>query len=136
MNQVKGTVNRVELLGWLGMEPELRFTPNGTATCKLRVATKRPAAGQDENGKRAYETEWVNVEAWEWLAERCNSYLHKGSRVLITGSLRTDAWQDRETGQTRSRMYVRADDVLFLDARQEQQDEAEAVEQTVEDLPF
>jgi len=117
------------------MEPELRFTPNGTATCKLRIATKRPA-GQGEDGKRAYETEWVNVEAWERLAERCNSFLHKGSRVLIAGSLRTDAWQDRETGQTRSRTYVRADDVLFLDARPEQQDEAEAVEETVEELPF
>jgi single-strand DNA-binding protein len=135
MNQVKGTVNRVQLLGRLGMEPELRFTPNGTATCKLRVATKRPGA-QDENGKRGYETEWVNVEAWERLAEQCNSYLHKGSRVLITGSLRTDSWQDRDTGQNRSRMYVRADDVLFLDARQEQQDEAETAEQAVEDLPF
>lgn len=135
MEQIKGTLNRVELLGWLGMEPELRFTPNGTATCKLRVATKRPA-GQDEDGKRTYETEWVNVEAWERLAELCNSYLHKGSRVLITGSLRTDSWQDRETGQNRSRMYVRAEDVTFLDARQESHEAPEAAEEVAADLPF
>ncbi len=116
MNQVKGTVNTVELLGWLGGDPEMRFLASGTAVCRLRVATKR-LAGQDAGGRREYETDWSNVEAWDKLAELCNSYLHKGSRVRISGRLRTDVWTDKTTNQPRSRTYVRAENVLFLDAR-------------------
>lgn len=116
MNQVKGTVNKVELLGWLGADPEMRFLASGAAFCRFNLATKRPA-GQDANGQREYETEWTNVEAWERLAEQCNTYLHKGSRVLISGSLRTDTWTDKSSGQPRSRTFVRANDVIFLDPR-------------------
>jgi single-strand DNA-binding protein len=136
VTQVKGTVNRVELLGWLGADPELRFIPSGTAVCRLRIATKH-RAGQDESGKRLYETDWVNIEVWDRQAEQCNSYLHKGSRVRITGSLRSDTWQDRESGQMRSRVFVRADDVMFLDARPEQAEpESDTIEEVVEDVPF
>lgn len=115
MDNVRGTLNRVELLGWLGADPELRFTPGGMAICKLRIATKHIARGP--GGERAFETDWTGVDAWDRLAERCNTYLHKGSRVMIMGSLRTDSWEDRESGQRRSRTYVRAEQVLFLDAR-------------------
>jgi single-strand DNA-binding protein len=116
MSQVKGTVNSVELLGWLGADPELRFLANGAAVCRLNIATKR-YGGQDAAGNREFETDWNNVEAWNKLAELCNTYLHKGSRVRISGTLRTDAWTDKATNQPRFRTYVRADDVLFLDAR-------------------
>jgi single-strand DNA-binding protein len=140
MTQAKGTINRVELLGWLGADPELRFMPSGTAVCRLRIATKR-SAGQGEDGQRAYETEWTNVEVWDRLAEVCGNRLQKGSRVLVTGSLRTDSWQDRETGQTRWKTYVRAEGVLFLDGRPESahEDEAEsqaASEDVSTDIPF
>jgi single-strand DNA-binding protein len=103
-------------LGWLGSDPEMRFLASGAAVCRLRIATRR-LAGQDAAGRREYETDWTNIEAWDRLAERCNTYLHKGSRVLISGSLRTDTWTDKSSGQLRSRTYVRASDVLFLDAR-------------------
>lgn len=116
MSQVKGTINSVELLGWLGSDPEMRFLASGVAVCRLNIATRRPA-GQDTNGRREYETDWTNVETWERLAELCNSYLHKGSRVRVSGTLRTDRWTDKSSGQPRSRTYVRAENILFLDAR-------------------
>ncbi|MFQ3662700.1 MAG: single-stranded DNA-binding protein [Chloroflexaceae bacterium] len=140
MTQVKGTINRVELLGWLGADPEMRFISTGVAVCRFRVATKR-FGGQDADGRREYETDWTTVEAWDRLAELCNSYLHKGSRVRVSGALRTDTWTDRATNQPRSRMYVRADDVLFLDNRPGVPAEAVAVVEAGdapgdEDVPF
>jgi single-strand DNA-binding protein len=135
MNQVKGTVNRVELVGWIGAEPEQRFVPSGTAVCNFRVATKR-LGGRNEAGERMYETDWTTVEAWDKLAERCAQALHKGSRVRVIGSLTTQSWEDRETGQKRFKTIVRAEDVLYLDARQSPHDEAEEVAEAVEDLPF
>ena len=135
MNQVKGTVNRVELVGWVGAEPEQRFIPSGVAVCNFRVATNR-LAGRNEAGERMLEAEWTTVEAWDKLAETCARYIHKGRRVRIVGSLQTRSWEDRESGQKRYKTVVRAEDVLFLDAPQESQDAAETVEQAVEDLPF
>ena len=124
-----------ELVGWIGAEPEQRFTPSGTAVCNFRVATKRPA-GRSESGERVFDTDWTTVEAWEKLAEQCGRFLHKGSRVRVIGSLHTQSWEDRESGQKRFRTVVRAADVMYLDARQEAHDEAGAVEEAVEELPF
>jgi single-strand DNA-binding protein len=135
MEQVKGTVNRVELVGWIGAEPEQRFIPSGVAVCSFRVATKRRAARNDA-GERTFETDWTPVEAWEKLAERCAQSLHKGSRVRVVGSLHTRSWEDRESGQKRFKTVVRAEDVMYLDTRQESHDASEAVEEAVEDLPF
>jgi single-strand DNA-binding protein len=141
MEQVRGTVNRVELIGWIGAEPEQRFIPSGAAVCSFRVATKRPA-GRNESGERLFETDWTPIEAWDKLAEQCGRYLRKGSRVRVVGSLHTRSWEDRESGQKRFKTIVRAEEVLFLDTRQEQQDETEAAEEAVEvvevveDLPF
>ena len=135
MEQIKGTVNRVELVGWIGAEPEQRFIPSGTAVCTFRVATNR-LAGRNEAGERIVEAEWTTVEAWEKLAEQCGRFLHKGSRVRVIGSLHTQSWEDRESGQKRFKTVVRADDVLFLNTRERAQDEAAVVEETVEDLPF
>lgn len=140
MSQVKGTINTVELLGWLGADPEMRFIASGAAICRFRVATKR-FAGQNEEGRREYETEWITVEAWDKLAELCNTYLHKGSRVRVGGALRTDSWIDKASNQPRTRTYVRAEDVLFLDARPGVPGEAVAAAETDsvpagEEVPF
>jgi len=138
MEQVRGTVNRVELVGWVGAEPEQRFIQSGAAVCSFRIATKRPA-GRNESGERMFETDWTTIEAWDKLAEQCGRYLHKGSRVRVVGSLHTRSWEDRESGQKRFKTVVRAEDVLFLDARQESHDEPDAPEEAVEvveDLPF
>lgn len=136
MSMVKGTMNRVELLGNLGADPEMRFTPSGKAVCKFNVATKHYTS-RTADGERAYDTDWTTVEAWDHMAERCNDMLRKGSRVMIVGSLRTDSWDDRETGQKRFKTFVRADEVLPIERRQ---DASESVLVTVgaedEDLPF
>ncbi len=115
MRSIKGTVNDVELIGWLGHDPEERFTPSGIPIATFRLGTKRFGTRQ-EDGAWLYETDWIDVEAIDKLAEMINANLQKGSRVRITGSLRVDTWQDRD-GHPRKRMLVRADDVLFLDHR-------------------
>ena len=135
MESIKGTVNRVELVGWIGAEPEQRFIPSGAAVISFRVATKR-WVGRSDDGSRTVDTDWTAVEAWEKLADQCGRFLHKGSRVRVVGSLHTQSWEDRESGQKRYKTLVRAEEVLFLDARQEQATEAEAIEELVEDLPF
>lgn len=139
MAQVKGTINTVELLGWLGADPELRLIPTGAAICRFNIATKRYGP-QEEAGRRELVTEWVSVEAWDKLAELCNSYLHKGSRALVTGSLRTETWTDKATNQPRTRCFVRAEQVLFLDAKPGLPSEAvaaaEADEAPADEVPF
>lgn len=137
MNTVKGTANRVELIGWLGMDPEQRFLQSGTTICSFRVATKRYGA-RNEEGERSVETDWLPIEAWDRLAELCGQYLHKGSRVRVVGHLETQTWDDKKTGERRFKLVVRADDVLFLDAKPEAQQAIDEVEQEVvaEEPPF
>jgi len=137
MKQIKGTVNQVELIGYVGADPEQRILPSGVQVCTFKVATKR-WAGRSDDGERAVETDWTPVEAWEKLAETCVRYIHKGSRVRIVGSLHTRSWEDRESGQKRFKTIVRAEEVLFLDAREREQDEADetVVEEAVDELPF
>ncbi|MCA0355266.1 MAG: single-stranded DNA-binding protein [Chloroflexi bacterium] len=112
---VKGTVNRVELIGWLGGEPTQRFLPSGVGVCDFSVATKR-FGSKDEQGEQTFDTEWTTIEAWNGLGDICQDRLHKGSRVRVVGSLHTRSWEDKENGQRRSKTVVRADEVLFLDA--------------------
>lgn len=114
MNSVKGTLNSVQLIGRLGRDPELRVTAGGTGVCEFSVATNR-IAGRNANGEREYATEWINVQVWEKLADVCNTYLRKGRRVMVSGSLRTDSWEDRDSGQRRYKTYVRGYEVMFLD---------------------
>jgi single-strand DNA-binding protein len=139
MHQVRGTVNRVELIGWLGDAPEQRIFASGTKVCSFSVATKR-LGSRAESGERQFETDWTSVEVWEKLAERCATSLHKGSRVRISGSLHTRSWDDKESGQRRYRTIVRADEVLFLDARGDAHEELPAEEapegEDGEDVPF
>lgn len=115
MKPIKGTVNYVELIGWLGNDPEQRYTPSGVAIAEFSVATKR-VGSRNEDGSWSYETDWLDVVAWDQLAETVVTSLRKGSRVRVTGSLRVDNWEDRE-GNKRKRVNVRAEDIIFLDAR-------------------
>ena len=136
MRQIKGTVNRVELIGWTGDAPEQRLLPSGATVVSFSVATRRPG-GKTAEGERTYETDWTNVEAWERVAASCARYLHKGSRVRVIGSVQTRSWEDKESGQRRWKTVVRAEEVLFLDARQEGNGDtpAETAEAT-EEAPF
>ena len=112
-----GTLNRVELIGHLGADPETRFTQGGTPVTNFRVATNY--SYKTSEGEERTETEWTNVVAWRGLAEACNNHLRKGSRVFVDGRLKTRSWQD-EGGQTHYRTEVQADKVIFLDGRQAQ----------------
>ena len=108
------SLNKVFLVGNLTRDPELRRTPGGAAVCNFGLAVNRrytTARGEDRE-----EVCFVDVEAWGKWAEACKNYLAKGAPVLIEGRLRYDQWEDRETGQKRSRLSVTAERGQFLGA--------------------
>ena len=102
--------NRVILVGNLTKDPELRYTPSGTAVANLRLAVNSTYKGQD--GQRKEETCFITVVVWSKQAEACNQYLKKGRPVLIEGRLIYRSWE--QEGKTRSTIEVRADRVQFL----------------------
>jgi len=108
-------LNKVFLMGNLTFDPELRYTPSGSTVTDLRMATSRIWTGKD--GERKEETLFIDVTVWERQAENCCQYLKKGSQVHIEGSLKMDTWDDKTTGEKRSKIKVQADRVQFLDRR-------------------
>ena len=134
------SLNRVMLIGNVGTDPEMRYTPNGTPVTSFRVATSRVYTTGD--GERKQETEWFTVVAWRKQAESCSQFLTKGQRVYVEGSLRTRAWEGKD-GQKRTNIEVIANRVLFLDrqaaaAIPSEEPAVEHMEDEVEpeDLPF
>ncbi len=109
-------VNKVILVGNLGKDPEVRYTSGGQAVANLRIATSRSWTDK-QSGQRKEETEWHDVEVWGKQAEQCGEYLSKGRQVYVEGRLKTDKWQDKQTGQERSKVKVVADTVRFLGGR-------------------
>jgi single-strand DNA-binding protein len=87
-------LNKVMIIGHLGRDPEMRYTPSGRPVTTFSVGTARNWTSAD--GERHEETEWFNVVAWESLAEICNQYLRKGQQVYIEGRLQTRSWEDGE----------------------------------------
>ena len=106
------SLNKVMIIGNLGGEPEMRFTPNGNPVTSFRVATNRVYTSPV--GERKEETEWFTVVAWGKLAEQCNQFLTKGRLVYAEGRLRTRTWESQD-GQKHSRPEVIANRVVFLD---------------------
>jgi single-strand DNA-binding protein len=106
-------VNRVILVGNLGKDPEVRYTSGGQAVANLRIATSRSWTDK-QSGQRKEETEWHDVEVWGKQAEQCAEYLSKGRQVYVEGRLKTDKWQDKQSGQERSKVKVVAETVRFL----------------------
>jgi single-strand DNA-binding protein len=109
-------VNKVILVGNLGKDPEVRYTSGGQAVATLRIATSRSWTDK-QSGQRREETEWHDVEVWGKQAEQCGEYLSKGRQVYVEGRLKTDKWQDKQTGQDRYKVKVVADAVRFLGGR-------------------
>jgi single-strand DNA-binding protein len=109
-------VNKVILVGNLGKDPEVRYTAGGQGVANLRIATSRSWTDK-QSGQRKEETEWHDVEVWGKQAEQCGEYLAKGRQVYIEGRLKTDKWQDKQSGQERSKVKVVADTVRFLGGR-------------------
>jgi single-strand DNA-binding protein len=109
-------VNKVILVGNLGKDPEVRYTSGGQAVANLRIATSRSWTDK-QSGQRKEETEWHDVEVWGKQAEQCGEYLAKGRQVYVEGRLKTDKWQDKQSGQERSKVKIVADTVRFLGGR-------------------
>ena len=107
-------LNKVLLIGRLGQEPEMRYTPSGKPLTKFRMASERNWTTAD--GEKKSETEWFNVVAWGKLAEICNQYLKKGQQIYIEGRLHTRRWQDDE-GSNHSSVEVIAQEMIMLDGR-------------------
>jgi len=112
----RGTVNKVILIGRLGGDPELRYTPNGDAVANFRIATNR--VWRDQEGNQQEKTEWHRIVAWRKLAERCGEYLKKGSHVYIEGRLETRSWEDKN-GNKRYVTEIIANRMQMLEAKGE-----------------
>lgn len=108
-------LNKVFLMGRLTFDPELRRIPSGTAVTELRLATSRSWLAA--NNERKEETLFIDVTVWDRQAETCCQFLKKGSSVHVEGYLKMDSWDDKTTGEKRTKVKVQADRVQFLDRR-------------------
>ena len=103
------TINKVELLGRVGTDPEMQYTPGGTAVTKLRLATDRYRKDAEN------ETDWHNIVVWGATAEAVNQYVGTGQRVYVAGRLVQNSWEG-DDGQRRHRTEIHASEVVFLDS--------------------
>jgi single-strand DNA-binding protein len=105
--------NRVIIVGNLTRDPEVRYTPGGTAVSEITLATNRTWFDKNSNEKKE-ETTFVDVTLWGRQAEVAGEYLSKGRSILIEGYLKTDSWDDKETGKKRSKLKVVAETLQML----------------------
>ena len=108
-------LNKVFLIGNLTRDPELRVTPKGTSICQFGIAVNRQF--KDESGATRDETTFVDIEAWGKQGELVSKYLTKGSLAMVEGRLKLDQWDDKTSGQKRSKMKVVLDNVQFLSTK-------------------
>jgi single-strand DNA-binding protein len=109
------SVNKVILVGNLGKDPEVKYTPQGTPVAKIPLATNERY--KDKDGNWQDRTEWHNVVLWQRLAEIAGEYLKKGGKVYIEGRLQTRSWDDKQTGQKKYMTEVVANDLVLLGGR-------------------
>lgn len=112
------SVNKVILVGNLGKDPELRYTPSGTAVVTFSLATTERY--KDRDGNRQEKTEWHNIVAWRQLAEICGKFLHKGKQVYIEGRIQNRSYEDRD-GNKRYISEIVADQMQMLGSRDDNQ---------------
>ncbi len=118
-------LNKVMIIGNLGNDPEMRYTPTGKPVTSFSMATSRSWVTSE--GEQREATEWFRVVAWGNLAEICNRYLSKGSRVYVEGRLQTRRWENQ--GQRHYRTEVVAHEMVLLDAREPRLAEEKGVEE-------
>ena len=107
-------LNKILVIGNVGRDPEMRYTPNGNAVTSFSLAVNRRYTA---NGEQQEETEWFRVVAWNRLAETCNSYVTRGMKVFVEGRLRSSRWVGQD-GETRFSNEINAFNVQFLDRAQ------------------
>lgn len=122
-------LNRIQLIGRLGKDPEVRVTPKGTKVCSFSLAVSR--RWKNTEGKDKEATDWFNVEAWGRLGEVCKQYLRKGRLVFLEGQLRTDRYEHE--GETRYFTKVVASQLQMLDRKAEELPAVEAEEPAEEE---
>ena len=131
------SLNKVMIIGNLGTDPEMRFTPSGSPVTSVRIASSRMFTTPE--GEKKQETEWFTVVAWSKLAELCNQFLSKGRMAYVEGRLKTRSWDDKE-GVKHYKTEVIASQVIFLDrsgAAPLPEEAAEGGEEVPpEELPF
>jgi single-strand DNA-binding protein len=136
---VMPSLNKIIIIGNVGNEPEMRFTPNGKPVTSFSVATNWVYTTPE--GEKKQETEWFSIVAWNRLAEQCNQFLAKGKLVYAEGRIHTRSWEGQD-GQQHSRPEVIANRVIFLDRKgaaaqaDEKTDDAGTGDMEPEDLPF
>jgi single-strand DNA-binding protein len=151
------SVNKVILIGNLGKDPEVKYTPSGTPVAKFSLATNERY--KDKGGEWQDRTEWHNIVAWQRLAEIVGEYVKKGSKIYIEGRLQTSSWEDKQSGEKKYRTEIIAQDLVLLSGRgegdtegrasrasaggsfdqrppQQHEDAAHPAEITDEDIPF
>lgn len=106
------SLNKVLLIGNLTRDPEVRYTPKGQAVCDISIAVNRK--WRDDQGNTNEEVTYVEIVVWGKTAENCGQYLRKGSSVCVEGRLQMESWEDKQTGQKRSKLKVVAEAVQFL----------------------
>ncbi len=124
------SLNRVQLIGNLTRDPELRYTPNGTAVCSFGIATNR--SWTTESGEKKDEAEFHNIVSWNKLAELCSQFLTKGRKVFVEGRLATRSWNAQD-GTQRTRTEIVISDMILLDARKPETGQTETQEEKVEE---
>ena len=124
-------LNKVMIIGHLGRDPEMRYTPAGKAVTTFTVATNRSWTSSD--GTKRNETEWFNVVAWGGLAEFCKQHLAKGKQVFVEGRLQTRRWEDQE-GVKHSNVEVVVNEMMLLGERPAPSEETAEPIQTIEDI--
>lgn len=126
-------LNKVMVIGYVGRDPEMRYTPSGKPVTSFSVGATRSWTSPD--GERREETEWFNVVAWSNLAEICKQYLGKGRHVYVEGRLQTRSWDDQE-GKKRFRTELVAREMIMLDSPPEALEVDEAADVGEEEFPF
>jgi single-strand DNA-binding protein len=126
-------LNKVQVIGNLGQDPDLKYLPSGVPVTTFSVAATR--TWRTPEGDERDETEWFRCVAWRQLAETANAYLQKGRLVYVAGRLRTRRWQD-EAGQDHSVTEVEVDELIMLDSRPDPSHPAPPPDGEAEDPPF
>ena len=126
-------LNKVMIIGRLGRDPEMRYTPSGRPVTTFSVATSRTWTTSE--GERKVETEWFNIVAWGSLAEICKQYLTKGQVVYVEGRLQTRHWDDNE-GNKHTSVEIVANEMIMLSEKREAEDTLNAEISEDEEFPF
>jgi single-strand DNA-binding protein len=124
-------LNKVMIIGHLGRDPEMRYTPSGRPVTTFTIAVSR--SWNTADGERRTETEWFNIVAWGNLAEICKQYLYKGQQVYIDGRLQTRRWEDKE-GQKHTSVEVVANEMMMLGDRRDNSSQTQESTEQIDDV--